>query len=68
MKTRSIAPKPAPMDADAYAGFLKLWLTPAQKLPSLDQEIRAYLRHISEREPLNDESRGAIRQPTRKAA
>jgi hypothetical protein len=68
MKTRSIAPKPAPMDADAYAGFLKLWLTPAHKLPSLDEEIRAYLRHVSECEPLNEESRRAIRQPTRRAA
>jgi hypothetical protein len=68
MKTRSIAPKPAPMDADAYAGFLKLWLTPTHKLPSLDEEIRAYLRHVSEREPLNEESRRALRQPTRKAA
>ena len=68
MKTRSIAPKPAPMDADAYAGFLKLWLTPAHKLPSLDQEIRAYLRHVSEREPLNEESRRALGQPTRRAA
>lgn len=68
MKTRSFAPKPAPMDADAYAGFLKLWLTPAHKLPSLDEEIRAYLRHVSEREPLNEESRRALGQPTRKAA
>jgi hypothetical protein len=56
------------MDADAYAGFLKLWLTPAHKLPSLDEEIRAYLRHVSDREPLNEESRRALRQPTRKAA
>jgi hypothetical protein len=68
MKTRSIAPKPAPMDADAYAGFLKLWLTPAHKLPRLDEEIRAYLRHVSDREPLNQESRRALGQPTRKAA
>lgn len=68
MKTRSFAPKPAPMDADAYAGFLKLWLTPAHKLPSLDEEIRAYLRHVSEREPLSEASRRALGQPTRKAA
>lgn len=68
MKTRKIAPKAAPMDADAYAGFLKLWLTPTHKLPSLDAEIRAYLRHVSEREPLSETSRRAIGQPTRKAA
>lgn len=68
MKTRNVASKPAPMDADAYAGFLKLWLTPAHRLPSLDEEIRAYLRHVSEREPLSDASRRALGQPTRKAA
>ncbi|HYR11525.1 MAG TPA: hypothetical protein VEQ60_27330 [Longimicrobium sp.] len=68
MKTRSIAPTPAPMDTDAYAGFLKLWLTPAHKLPPLDEEIRAYLRHASECEPLSDAVRDALGQPTRKAA
>lgn len=68
MKTRNIAKKPARMDADAYAGFLKLWLTPAHKLPSLDEEIRAYLRHVSEREPLGEASRRALGQPTRNAA
>ncbi|HEX2206196.1 MAG TPA: hypothetical protein VHG93_00825 [Longimicrobium sp.] len=68
MKKRSFAPKPAPMDADAYAGFLKLWLTPAHKLPRLDDEIRAYLRHVSDREPLGSESRRALGQPTHRAA
>lgn len=68
MKTRKIAPKPARMSDDAFAGFLKLWLTPASKLPSLDEEIRAYLRHVSEREPLTDASREALGQPTRRAA
>lgn len=68
MKTRKVTPKAAPMDADAYAGFLKLWLTPADKLPSLDDEIRAYLRHVSEREPLGDASRRALGQPTHRAA
>ena len=68
MNKRTTAPKPAPMDADAYAGFLKLWLTPSHKLPRLDDEIRAYLRHVSEREPLSDDAREALGQPTRKAA
>jgi hypothetical protein len=68
MNTRTIAPKPAPMSADAYAGFLKLWLTPASKLPRLDDEIRAYLRHVSNREPLSGDARQALGQPTRKAA
>lgn len=68
MNTRNTASKTAPMDADAYAGFLKLWLTPSHKLPSLDDEVRAYLRHVSEREPLSDESRRVLGQPTRRAA
>jgi hypothetical protein len=68
MNTRPIAPKPAPMSADAYAGFLKLWLTPASKLPRLDDEIRAYLRHVSDRAPLSGDARQALGQPTRKAA
>ncbi|WP_420126374.1 hypothetical protein [Longimicrobium sp.] len=68
MKTRPSAPKPAPMSADAYAGFLKLWLTPTNKLPRLDEEIRAYLRHVSDREPLSGDVRETLGQPTRKAA
>lgn len=58
----------APMSADAYAGFLKLWLTPASKAPALQDEVEAYLRYASEREPLSDTARGAIRQPTERAA
>jgi hypothetical protein len=68
MKIHATAPKPAPMSADAYAGFLKLWLTPTHKLPSLDNEVRAYLRHVSDREPLSGNVREALGQPTRKAA
>jgi hypothetical protein len=59
----------APMSADAYAGFLKLWLTPAHKVPAITPEVEAYLRHANAQEPLNDESRRALgQQPTRKAA
>lgn len=68
MKIRATANKPAPMSPDAYAGFLKLWLTPTHKLPSLDDEVRAYLRHVSDREPLSGDVRQALGQPTRKAA
>lgn len=68
MKTRTFASKPSRMDADAYAGFLKLWLTPASKVPAITPEIEAYLRHANEREPLNETSRDALCQPTRQAA
>lgn len=68
MKNRSYAPKRAPMSADAYAGFLKLWLTPAHKAPEMTPDVEAYLRHASEREPLSDTVRRALGQPTEKAA
>jgi hypothetical protein len=58
----------APMSADAYAGFLKLWLTPAHKEPKMTPEVEAYLRHASRREPLSDDVRTVLAQPTRKAA
>jgi hypothetical protein len=50
MMNRSSARTPAPMSHDAYAGFLKLWLTPTNQLPSLTAEVDAYLRHVSARE------------------
>lgn len=59
--------RPAPMSADAYAGFLKLWLTPAHKEPKMTSEVEAYLRHATEREPLSDEVRAALGQPARPA-
>ena len=37
---------------DAYAGFLKLLITPAGTLPERSPEIDAYLRHVSEHAPL----------------
>ena len=66
MKTRSLAPKRAPMGADAYAGFLKLWLTPTHRLPEMTPEVEAYLRHANEREPVS--CAAALRRPTRRAA
>ena len=56
------------MSADAYAGFLKLWLTPASKLPTASAEVDAYLRHANKREPLSTTSRRALGQPTEQAA
>jgi hypothetical protein len=60
--------KHRPMSPDAYAGFLKLWLTPAHREPKMTPEVEAYLRHVSEREPLSDDVRTVLGQPTRKAA
>jgi hypothetical protein len=68
MKNDARNAKAGPMNADAYAGFLKLWLTPVGKLPATTPEIEAYLRHASEREPLSPAARRALGQPTDRAA
>lgn len=57
-----------PMSADAYAGFLKLWLTPAGKAPRPSAEVDAYLRHANQREPLSDATRRVLGHPTERAA
>lgn len=56
------------MSADAYAGFLKLWLTPASQLPKRSAEVDAYIQHANARDPLSDTVRHAIGQPTEQAA
>jgi hypothetical protein len=68
MKNRTFASSRDRMSDDAYAGFLKLWLTPAHKLPEMTPEVEAYLRHANQREPLSDASREVLGQPVRKAA
>lgn len=54
------------MSADAYAGFLKLLITPAGTLPERSPEINAYLRYVSERAPLETEV--SNERPTDRAA
>ena len=68
MTTRTRATQPAPMSADAYAGFLALWLTPATRDTRHTAEVDAYLRHASAQEPLSDTVRRALGQPTHRAA
>lgn len=68
MKTLSRTAKARPMRADAYAGFLKLWLAPASQMLNRPAEVDAYLLHVSAREPLSDTVRRAIGQPTERAA
>ena len=52
MKTLTRTASPARMSADAYAGFLKLWLTPASRAPRQSRDLDAYLSYANEREPL----------------
>lgn len=40
------------MDADAYAGFLKLLLTPASQVPAMTEDVEAYLSYANRREPV----------------
>ena len=68
MKTISRDANSAPMSADAYAGFLKLLLTPASKAPALEGDVEAYIRYVAEKEPLSATARRAIGQPTDRAA
>lgn len=56
------------MSADAFAGFLRLWLTPAGKAPRPSEEVDAYLAHVSERDPLPDSVRRILGRPTGRAA
>ena len=56
------------MSPDAYAGFLKLLLTPASRVPRPSAELDAYLAYLSAREPLSDTARMIIGQPTVEAA
>jgi len=52
MKKHLNTARTAPMNHDAYAGFLKLWLTPFSRIPEPSPEIDAYIRYVDEREPL----------------
>lgn len=58
----------APMSNDAYAGFLRLLLTPSSKAVSMTQDVRAYLSYVEQCEPLSDIARIAMGQMTVQAA
>jgi 4-alpha-glucanotransferase len=68
MKRLTRSAKAAPMSADEFAGFLKLWLTPAGQERLESPEVRAYLRRVGERAPLSATARRALGQPTKNAA
>ena len=68
MKTIARAPKAGRMSPDAYAGFLKLWLTPATRQAEISGDVEAYLQYVREREPLSDATRRAAGLATGRAA
>lgn len=56
------------MSSEQYAGFLKLWLTPASRVPAFTPEVRAYLRWVHEHAPLSAEALRAAGLPAKQAA
>lgn len=54
------------MDPEAYAGFLRLLLTPSSRVPSLTSDVEAYLRYANTREPVH--AVGSRRQAARREA
>lgn len=56
------------MNADAYAGFLKLLLTPTSKIPPMSAELDAYLRYANEREPVPITASRSIGSRSKQAA
>jgi hypothetical protein len=52
MKKEHASKKAIAMTPDAYAGFLRLLLTPLSKVPPLTPDVEAYLRYANEREPV----------------
>jgi hypothetical protein len=56
------------MSPEAYAGFLKLLLTPASQVPRPSAELDAYLGYLADREPLPESVQRFIGRPTVEAA
>ncbi|CAN5644306.1 hypothetical protein BH23GEM6_BH23GEM6_19430 [soil metagenome] len=58
----------APMSDDAYAGFLRLLLTPEGRIPASCQDVDAYIRHANEVEPLSESTLMMLGHSTERAA
>ena len=52
MNTKQPVVRTTRMSPDAYAGFLKLWLTPPGAADPNSADVEAYLSHVNRREPL----------------
>jgi hypothetical protein len=50
------------MDTEAYAGFLRLLLTPDSRVPSLTSDVEAYLRYANRRDPVTSLGNAASRE------
>jgi hypothetical protein len=56
------------MSPDAYAGLLRLLLTPGGILPKPSADVDAYIEHANRTEPLSAVSRRALGQRFDRAA
>jgi hypothetical protein len=56
------------MSSDAYAGFLKLLLTPASQVPRMSPDLEAYLRYVNDRDPVSADVLSAATPAPRQAA
>lgn len=68
MKSYPRTAQGGPMSSEAYAGFLKLLLTPVSRVPLPSPELDAYLQYLAGVEPLSETARMVIGQPTVEAA
>ncbi len=68
MKRHNRNSQRAEMSPDAYAGFLRLLLTPDDRVPTSSPELDAYMDYRSEVDPLPDNVRLLLGQPLVEAA
>ena len=68
MKTKQPVVRSTRMSPDAYAGFLKLWLTSPRAADPNSADVDAYLSHANKREPLPVHLCHGSRHGTDKAA
>lgn len=68
MKRHHRNPQRTKMSPDAYAGFLRLLLTPADQVPASSPELEAYLSYRSRMDPLPDNVQHILGHPVVEAA
>jgi hypothetical protein len=68
MKKRSENKGMPKMDAEAFAGFLRLWITPPGRDVRPSPEVEAYLRYVAEHSPLTPAGLRTLGSHTDRAA
>jgi hypothetical protein len=68
MKRQRRSTQTRSMSTDAYAGFIQLLLTPANRVPRATADLDAYLAYLADVEPLSASTRRILGQPAKEAA